>query len=206
MRKVIAICVMLIASVGSVDAQKKSAKGVLKDIFNKVSDVTSTIVDYRLTPKSLEGTWSYVGSACMFESDELLKKAGGAAAAAKITDKLDSQLALIGVKEGGLTYTFRADTTFTSKTGKFLSVGGKYVLDGDNDKIELQYRIASFRFMTVNATIRRKGKNIELLFPAHKLLTVLQMAGKINTTTSKAIGALAEQYDGLMLGYELKKQ
>ena len=66
----------------------------------------------------MTGTWTYSGSAVEFESDNLLMKAGGAAAATMAENKLNEQLSKVGIKEGQMSFTFNADSTFTSTVGK----------------------------------------------------------------------------------------
>ena len=72
------------------------------------------------TPETIDmtGTWTYSGSAVEFESDNLLMKAGGAAAATMAENKLNEQLSKVGIKEGQMSFTFNADSTFTSTVGK----------------------------------------------------------------------------------------
>ena len=61
----------------------------LKDLLNKdnISKVVNAITG---TPETIDmtGTWTYSGSAVEFESDNLLMKAGGAAAATMAENKL----------------------------------------------------------------------------------------------------------------------
>ena len=45
----------------------------------------------------MTGTWNYKGSAVEFESENLLMKAGGAAAATMAENKLDEQLSKVDV-------------------------------------------------------------------------------------------------------------
>ncbi len=66
----------------------------------------------------MTGTWTYKGSAVEFESENLLMKAGGAAAATMAENKLDEQLSKVGIKDGQMSFTFNADSTFTSTVGK----------------------------------------------------------------------------------------
>ena len=64
----------------------------LKDLLNKdnISKVVNAITG---TPETIDmtGTWTYSGSAVEFESDNLLMKAGGAAAATMAENKLNEQ-------------------------------------------------------------------------------------------------------------------
>lgn len=73
----------------------------LKDLLNKdnISKVVNAITG---TPETIDmtGTWTYSGSAVEFESDNLLMKAGGAAAATMAENKLNEQLSKVGIKEG----------------------------------------------------------------------------------------------------------
>ena len=51
-----------------------------------------------LSQKSIEGTWNYSGANCVFESENLLAKAGGAVAANKIENDINTQLVKVGIK------------------------------------------------------------------------------------------------------------
>ena len=174
----------------------------LKDLFNKdniskvVSAVTGKHADIDMT-----GTWTYVGSAIEFESDNLLQKAGGAAAASVAESKLNEQLSKIGVKEGKMNFTFNADSTFTSTFGK-KTMKGTYSYDASTDQIELKY----LRLLNLHAKVNCTDNTMELLFNSDKLLKLLVFLGsKSSSTTLKTISSLAESYDGMMLGFELKK-
>jgi hypothetical protein len=48
---------------------------------------------------------------------------------------------------------------------------------------------------------------MDLLFNADKLMNVLTLiASKSKNTTLKTIGTLAENYDGMLLGFSMQKQ
>ena len=140
----------------------------LKDLLNKdnISKVVNAITG---TPETIDmtGTWTYSGSAVEFESDNLLMKAGGAAAATMAENKLNEQLSKVGIKEGQMSFTFNDESTFTSTVGK---------------------------------------KKLDLLFNSDKLLKLMTFLGsKTNSTALKTVSSLAENYDGMMLGFGLKK-
>lgn len=97
------------------DAQAQS----LKDLFNKenIEKVVNAVTDKNTA--SMEGTWTYTGSALAFESDNLLQQAGGAVAASAVEKKLDDFLQRIGIQSGQMSFTFAADSTFqTTIKGK----------------------------------------------------------------------------------------
>ena len=173
----------------------------LKDLFNK--DNIEKVVNAVTGNKSIDmtGTWTYTGSAIEFESDNFLKKAGGAAAASLAENKLDEQLAIIGIKDGQLSFTFNADSTFTSTIGK-RSMQGTYSYDAATNQVQLKY----LRLLNMNAKVNCTSNSMELLFNSDKLLKLITfLSSKSSNTTLKTISSLADSYDGMMLGFELKK-
>ena len=173
----------------------------LKDLFNK--DNIEKVVNAVTGNKSIDmtGTWTYTGSAIEFESDNFLKKAGGAAAASLAENKLDEQLAKIGIKDGQLSFTFNADSTFTSTIGK-RSMQGTYSYDAATNQVQLKY----LRLLNMNGKVNCTSNSMELLFNSDKLLKLITfLSSKSSNTTLKTISSLADSYDGMMLGLELKK-
>ena len=173
----------------------------LKDLFNK--DNIEKVVNAVTGNKSIDmtGTWTYTGSAIEFESDNFLKKAGGAAAASLAENKLDEQLAKIGIKDGQFSFTFNADSTFTSTIGK-RSMQGTYSYDAATNQVQLKY----LRLLNMNAKVNCTSNSMELLFNSDKLLKLITfLSSKSSNTTLKTISSLADSYDGMMLGLELKK-
>ena len=141
------------------------------------------------------------GSAIEFESDNLLQKAGGAAAASLAENKLNEQLAKVGIKDGQVSFTFNADSTFTSTVGK-RTMNGTYSYDTSDKTVHLKY----FRLLNLNAKVNCTSSSMELLFNSDKLLKLISfISSKSSNTTLNAISSLADSYDGMMLGFELKK-
>ncbi|WP_291585547.1 DUF4923 family protein [Bacteroides sp.] len=173
-----------------------------KDLFNK--DNIEKVVNAVTGNQSIDmtGTWIYSGSAIEFESDNLLQKAGGAAAAAVAEKKLDEQLAKVGIKDGQVSFTFNADSTFTSTVGK-RTMTGTYSYDATDKVVHLRY----FKLLNMNAKVNCTSTNMDLLFNSDKLLKLITfISSKSSSTTLKTISSLADSYDGMMLGFALKKQ
>ena len=172
-----------------------------KDLFNKdnIEKVVNAVTGNQTI--DMTGTWTYSGSAIEFESDNLLQKAGGAAAAAVAEKKLDEQLAKVGIKDGQVSFTFNADSTFTSTVGK-RTMTGTYSYDATDKVVHLIY----FKFLTINAKVNCTSTNMDLLFNSDKLLKLIAfISSKSSSTTLKTISSLADSYDGMMLGFALKK-
>lgn len=176
-----------------------------KDIFNtenisKAVDAVKEITGTN-TVSSITGTWTYSGSAVAFESDNLLNKAGGVAAASTVENKLDTQLSKVGIKAGVTRFTFEEDGSFTSVVGK-RTLKGTYTYDSSTSTVNLKYA----GLIGMNAAVTGSSNSISLLFDADKLLQFITFLGsKVNNTTIKAITSIAETYDGMKLGMEMKK-
>lgn len=176
-----------------------------KDLFNKenVSKVVDTVseVTGTNTTRDLQGTWTYNGAAVEFKSDNLLKKAGGTVAASTVENKLDEQLGRVGIKAGITKFTFNSDNTFTSIVGK-KTMKGTYTYDRNESMVNLKYNA----LVNLNAKVSGSPNTMSLLFDADKLLQLITLLGsKVNNSTIKAITTMAEGYDGMMLGLEMKK-
>lgn len=181
------------------------AQSKLSDLLNKNTlseEAGNFLSKSTLSATDLTGTWTYVGPACVFESDDLLKKAGGAVAASKMNERLEKVYGRIGVKEGAFDFTFNADSTFTSKLGR-RTLKGTYSL-GDGI-ITLQYE-GLVKNKTVTAHTQKTGDKLSLLFDADKLLKMFSNLCSITQSkTLDAVAKLAEGYDGMLIGYELKR-
>lgn len=179
------------------DAQAQS----LKDLFNKenIEKVVNAVTDKNTA--SMEGTWTYTGSALAFESDNLLQQAGGAVAASAVEKKLDDFLQRIGIQSGQMSFMFAADSTFQT-TIKGKTMKGTYSYDQSTKKAQLKFS----KLLNINTTVNCTSQQMELLFPSDRLLDLLTfLASKSNNATLQSIGSLAESYDGMMLGFTLEK-
>ena len=166
------------------------------DLLNKdnISKVVNAITG---TTESIDmtGTWSYKGSAVEFESDNLLMKAGGAAAATMAENKLNEQLSKIGIKDGQMS------CTFTSTVGK-KTLKGTYSYNASTKQVDLKY----LKLLNLHAKVNCSSSSLELLFNSDKLLKLMAFIGsKSSSTALKTVSSLAENYDGMMLGFQLSK-
>ena len=202
------ISIILMAGAFCLTGQTASAQS-LGDILKKVTgnetvkNVVETVTGTTL-PVDVKGTWTYSGTAVKFESEDLLKSTAASLAASQVEDKLDSYIAKVGIKAGTFSFTFNEDKTF-SATVKGKSFNGTYTISEDYKTMSLQFG-KTIGLKPFTATISATSSQLDLLFQADKLLELL---GKLTSTSSnstlKTIGSLVNQYDGMMLGLELKK-
>ena len=162
--------------------------------------LTSVLGLDKVTKSSLIGTWKYEQPGCAFTSKNLLAQAGGEAVATSIKEKLAGYYSTVGVKTSNTQVTFNQDGTFKAKiAGK--SWQGNWTFDEANYKITMQGLL-----LNVNCYAKKNANGIGLLFEAKKLLTVLQtMATLSGNQTAQSIGDLSKNYDGVRVGFDMKK-
>ena len=145
-------------------------------------------------------TWKYCKPGCAFTSENLLAKAGGEIAANKVEEKLGEYYSKFGFSGSNTYFTFNTDGTFTSKIdGK--SWQGNYTFDEKTHAIQMKGLLLS---MSGYATKTTNG--ISLLFDQKKLLNLIKTMGALKgSSTLSAIGTIANNYDGMRVGFEMSK-
>ena len=152
------------------------------------------------TQAELIGTWYYQQPGVAFTSENLLAKAGGEVAAAKIREELNTYYKQFGVTSSNTIIQFNQDNTFTAKIlGK--NISGQYTYDQQTCQITLKTLL-----FTMPAYAKRTVNGMSVLFESKKLLTVLQTVAAVSgNTTLQTIGDLSTNYDGVRLGFDMKK-
>ena len=179
-------------------------KSVLGGVVNKVEETVSKVNE----SVSIVGTWKYAAPDCKFESDDLLSKAGGEVAAKKVEEQMSNYLSKLGFNENTV-YVFNADSTYTS-TVAGRTVNGTYSYNKETKEITLKTKIG-LKLTAQVSTSLLNGGSMSLLFKADKLMSLAQtvtgaVARKSSNATVSTLNTVLSQYDGLMLGFEMKKQ
>lgn len=145
-------------------------------------------------------TWKYSKPGCAFTSENLLAKAGGEIAANKVEEKLGEYYSKFGLSGSNTYFTFKTDGTFAAKIdGK--SWQGNYTFDEKTHAIQMKGLLLS---MSGYATKTTNG--ISLLFDQTKLLNLIKTMGALKgSSTLSAIGTIANNYDGMRVGFEMSK-
>ena len=179
-----------------------SANAGAQDLKSILSGVAKAVVGNKATTaSSIIGTWTYSGPECQFESENLLAKAGGEMAAKEVEEKMIAVYNKVGMNN--IRYTFNEDGTYSYQMKK-RSVTGSYVFDDAAKTITMTGKLGLKTVAYVTVT----GNDMSMVFKADKLMSILKTitgaASKVNSTAA-TINSVAEAYDGLMLGFELKK-
>ena len=195
MKKLVCIIALLCAVAVQADAQ--DLKGILSGVAKAV------VGDKATTAASLVGTWDYVGPDCQLKGGDVLTNIGGEAAGEEVEEKVEAIYNKAGLNT--IQFTDKEDNT-CSYTVKGKKVEGTYEFDAEAKTVTIKAGKLGVR---VTAHIVTLGNNMSFVFDADKILSVVKtitgVASKINSSAA-TINALASKFDGMMIGFELKKQ
>lgn len=192
------------ATVGNTTAGNVAAAGaqtgttllnsVIGNLINKVTPFTKA---------NLIGTWNYKSADCKFESENLLKQAGGEIAAATLENKLNDTFSKIGVRDGSCSFTFNEDGSYVANLGG-RELRGTYTFDETTSKLSM---VGLLGLTKSEATLTHSSNNnISLLYDADKLVSmVTTLSSLTGSSTISSLTSLLGSYDGVKIGFELSK-
>lgn len=195
MKKLLCIVALLCAVTVQADAQS------LKDILSGVAK--AVVGDNATTQTSLVGTWNYAAADCQLKGDNILTSLGGEVATAEVEKKMSAIYIKAGLNT--LQFTFNEDNTCSySVNGRV--VKGTYEFDSEAKTVTIKGGLFGVK---IKANVVTLGSNMSFMFDADKILSVVKTitgaASKLNSSAS-TIDSLISQFNGLMVGFEMKKQ
>lgn len=167
--------------------------GVLGNIISGIIGSTTT------TQATLVGTWSYYEPAVQFESENLLVKAGGAAAAARVEEQLVPYYQKVGITRGNLVFTFDKNGNMTYAIGGGQPVAATYVFDNNTKTVNITTRMG----FTLKAYVTIAGTNMSLCFDSSKILSLISLFG---AGSNANIGSIANSFDGMKTGFKFNRR
>ena len=191
------VCIIALLCAVSVQGNAQSLKDILSDVAKAV------VGDKATTQASLIGTWNYVGPDCQLKGDDILKNIGGETAGEEVEKKMAPIYEKAGLNT--IQYTFNEDKT-CSYTIKGKKVEGTYEFDAEAKTVTIK---AGKLGIKTTAHIVTLGSNMSFVYDADKILSVVKTltgaASGLNASAS-TVNKLLEQFNGMMVGFELKKQ
>ena len=175
-------------------SSSSSAGSIINGILNNV------IGSGTFKKADLCHTWKYSKPGCAFTSENLLAKAGGEIAANKVEEKLADYYKKFGFSSSNTYFTFNTDGTFSAKIdGK--AWNGNYTFDEKTHAIQLKGLLLSASGYATKTT-----NGISLLFDQKKLLNLIKALSAFKgSSTLSAVGSIANNYDGMRVGFEMTK-
>ena len=157
----------------------------------------------KITPADLVGSWKYSAPAVTFKSDNMLKKAGGAAASATIENKLKPYYQRAGVDR--IVLTVNNDSTFVMKLAKG-SLSGT-LAQGEPGFMQFKFKaMKRINLGTLNGAVSKVGNQINVTFDISKLMTLVNRIASISgNSTLKGVNSMLQSYDGMQAGFRMTK-
>jgi hypothetical protein len=222
------IAALFITSAASQAQSLSSLLGALKNAGSSSSSTTTTTTSSQSTSSGLSsllgslgqtiqnvtasssfslddivGTWNYSSPAVAFKSSDVLKNVGGAAVATQIENKLSSYYKKMGLTN--VVLTVDSSYNFTMKL-KLATLKGTIA---KNDDGTLTFNFSAFGTYTlgsVNSIATKSGNQLNITFDAERLISIMQTISKVaNNSTINSVMSLISSYDGIYIGFKLKK-
>lgn len=215
MKKVISILALAAAMTFTASAQSMlgnmlSNLGGSGDTGTKITNIISGLAGTVYSaPVSLNGTYTYQGSAVSVSSTEggVVSNLAGSAVASGIESKVDAALAKVGIKPGVTTFTFNnTDNTFTC-TVMGIPLSGNYKVGDGENTVTLTFG-QTLKYFCMTGNLKSTLNGCEMLFPANKALSFLKKVAAVAGEKSgeiKGIASLADGYDQFKVGFKMAK-
>ena len=170
------------------------------DVFTMTEDDIAN--ETRRINLTLQGDWKYNAPSVGVSGKNLLAGIAKPIAKGKLKKKLKNAYKKIGLDKARLQFVFNVDGTCSMKL-MGASVKGTYNYNPTTEKITFKWH-----GVPMNASLKRDGKKkLQLTFDADKLLKLMSLLGRFSdSSTIKALSTLLDNYEDVMVGFELKKQ
>jgi len=176
-----------------------------------ITDILSSLGGQTVysAPVSLNGTYSYAGSAVSISKSDgnTVSNLAGSAVASTLEGKVDQTLAKIGIQPGTMAVTFNStDNTFVW-TIAGIPLPGTYKV-GDLEKTVTLTFGKNMQFFSLTGNLESSLTGAKLLFPANRTAAFLKkVAAKLGekSSTVSGIAKLADGYDNFKVGFKLTK-
>lgn len=151
----------------------------------------------------LEGTWNYSSPAVGFQSEDILKSLGGSAASATIENKLAPYYEKLGLNK--VVLTMDANGNFSMKT-KFATLSG-VAEKGSNGVFVFNFKaLGAINLGKLDVYTSLSGNTLSLTCDVKKVVEIAKKVSSVtNNTTLQSVIALLDSYDGITVGFKLKK-
>lgn len=189
---------------GGAKSDSTSTGGGIGNVISGIGNALG-ITSGKTEVKDLVGVWNYVDPAVTFKSDNLLLKAGGAAAASQVENKLEPYYKTAGLTS--LKLTINEDSTFTFKL-RVTSLSGTISRDEESGNFVFTFQaLKRIKIGSMETYVIKNGNQMSLTFDVSKLITIIEKVGSVSgNSTIKGVSALLNQYDGITAGFKLKRE
>lgn len=162
----------------------------------------------KISIESLHGSWAYKAPAVTFKSDNLLKKAGGAAVSETIEGKLASYYSKLGFTQ--MTLVVNEDNTFEMKIKKMSLKGTITEVTDKNSKANFVFSFKAAGKVSIGKLDTYVQKSalgtLSIMFDVSKLISLVEKVSTLtNLSSAKTLSSALSSYDGMCAGFEMSK-
>lgn len=162
----------------------------------------------KISIESLHGSWAYKAPAVTFKSDNLLKKAGGAAVSETIEGKLASYYSKLGFTQ--MTLVVNEDNTFEMKIKKMTLKGTITEVTDKNSKANFVFSFKAAGKVSIGKLDTYVQKSalgtMSIMFDVSKLISLVERVSTLtNLSSAKTLSSALSSYDGMCAGFEMSK-
>lgn len=187
--------------------QSKDAAVTASSILDMATAILGNAVG-KAPSFSLVGDWTYTGSAVALTGKTMLAQVGAAAAQTTMQEKVDSYLAKVGIVSGAMKFSFTADNNFVCTFGN-KTLTGTWSYDPATNATHLYFG-KIMKYLQMDGIVKTTAEGCQMLFTADKFLEFAKnflsvLKTKNASSTVETISALLENYEGLYIGFNLKK-
>lgn len=201
-RNIIFVAAILGVLLFSGSASAQSLGDILnsKNVNEAVNKVSGAVVT---KPQSIVGVWKYKGSACAFESDNMVTQMGSKVVTDKIEEKIDGYFTQAGFKPGTSNFIFTADGKFVNTVGS-QRFNGSYTYNKANGALVLNYQQLT---VSINGNVKVSNGVTALLFDANKMMKLIAAMSKETSAeeTVKSISSMLNECKGVKVGFKIGK-
>ena len=173
---------------------------------SNVGDILGNVIEgvftkSNLTLADIVGEYTAQGPAVTFKSENFLQKAGGIAGAATIESKLKPYYEQYGLNNMQL--SIDKDANFTMKI-KSLSLKGTVTRNESEGAFDFNFNVMGISLGKFTAYIEKSGSNLNLMFDATKLKSLISAVAKFTgNSMASALASILDSYDGACIGWKM---
>ncbi len=181
-------------------ASTAPAQNILDALKGVASDALDKATGGKLTEQALIGEWQYARPGVKIGGEGVSGALGGAVLQSQLEQKLETVLQKAGIKPGACVFAFDRQNNVEVRMSQ-KSKKGTYEYTPDSHRIVLKFGSSSLAEFT--GQIYLDGTNLQLLFPADKLVSLLKTVG--SALPSNGATALLKNFDKMSVGLEFTK-
>ncbi len=184
------------------DESDNTSSSSLGNILGAIGGVVENLVSTDdLEIGDIAGTWNYSAPAVAFKSEDLLKNAGGAAAASAIENKLANYYKYLRVES--MKMVINQDSTFTMGFSK-VTLSGDITKDEDGNFF-FNYKVAGkVNIGSIQTYLTKSGNALDVMYDITKLIAILEKVGSFTGSSSiKNVSSILSGYDGITAGFKM---